>query len=156
MLDLHSKANTKRLGIWVSCALLLACTDPPGSPEEAVRAWVTEAVAAAENKDRRELLTLISHNYLDARGNERDDVGNLLRVYFFRQQKVAIMTKVQKITMLGDTAAEVSLTAGMAGTNDSALGLSADAYQFEFDLENDGDAWLLLGARWGGLGEELR
>ena len=77
MLDLHSRANAKRLGIWLSCGLLLACTDPPGSPEEAVRAWVTEAVAAAENKDRRELLSLISPNYVDARGNERDDVGNL-------------------------------------------------------------------------------
>jgi hypothetical protein len=155
MLDLHSRANAKRLGIWLLCALLLACTDRPGSPEEAVRVWVAEAVAAAENKDRRALLSLISPNYVDARGNERDDVGNLLRVYFLRQQNVAIMSKVQKITILGDTAAEVSLTAGMAGTNDSVLGLSADAYQFEFDLENTGDEWLLLGARWGGLGGEL-
>ena len=107
MLDLYSRANAKRLGIWLTCALLLACTDRPESPEEAVRAWVTEAVAAAENKDRRELLSLISPNYVDARGNERNDVGNLLRIYFLRQQKVAIMTKVRKITMLGDTAVAV-------------------------------------------------
>ena len=156
MPDMFNTAHSKRLGICLSCVLVMSCSDAPGSPEDAVRAWVTEAVAAAEHKDRRELLGLISESYGDARGNDRNDINNLLRIYFLRQQKVTIVTKVDKITMLGDTAAEVSLTAGMAGTNQSVLGLTADAYRFEFDLENDGDEWLLLGARWGGLGRELQ
>ena len=155
MSDLYSLVHLKRYGIWLISALLLACGETPVSEEDAVRAWVTDAVAAAESKDRRELLGLISESYADARGNDREDINNLLRIYFLRQQKVTIMTKVEQITLLGSTAAEVSLTAGMAGTNESLLGLTADAYRFEFDLENDGRNWLLLGARWGGLGREL-
>ena len=58
--------------------------------------------------------------------------------------------------VIGGTAAEVSITVGMAGTNDSALGISADAYRFELELEFDGDDWLLISARWGELGDQLR
>lgn len=155
MPELHSLVGLKRYGIWLISALLMACGETYVSEEDAVRVWVTDAVAAAESKDRRELLGLISESYADARGNDRDDINNLLRIYFLRQQKVTIMTKVEQITLFGNTAAEVSLTAGMAGMNESVLGLTADAYKFEFELENDGAKWLLLGARWGGLGREL-
>lgn len=156
MPDMFNTAHSMRLGICLSCVLVMSCSEPPEYPEEGVRAWVAEVVAAAENKERRELLGLISESYGDARGNERDDINNLLRIYFLRQQKITIMTKVEKITMLGDTAAEVSLTAGMAGTNESVLGVTADAYRFEFDLEYDGDEWLLMSMRWGGVGRELQ
>ncbi len=156
MPDMFNTAHSMRLGICLSCVLVVSCGAPQGSPEEAVRGWLTEAVAAAETKDRRGLLGLISESYGDAQGNDRDDINNLLRIYFLRQQNVRIVTNVEKFTLLGDTAAEVSLRAGMAGTNESVLGLTADAYRFEFDLEKDGDEWLLLGARWGGLGRELQ
>ena len=48
------------------------------------------------------------------------------------------------------------MTVGMAGTNDSVMGLSADAYRFELELEKDADEWQLISARWGELGEEMR
>ena len=44
----------------------------------------------------------------------------------------------------------------MASTNGNRLGFSADAYRFEMELERDGDDWLLISARWGGLGEPVR
>ena len=53
--------------------------------------------------------------------------------------------------MMGDTAAMVDVTVGMAGTNNDVLGLSADAYRFEFELEKPDDEWVLIGARWGDL-----
>jgi hypothetical protein len=52
--------------------------------------------------------------------------------------------------------ATTKLTVGMAGLNNSALGVSADAYNFELELQVDDDEWLLIGARWGELGEKLR
>jgi len=131
------------------------CSGDEAGPEDRVRAWLESVETAAEAKERGEVMAHISERYADARDNSRDDVENMLRVYFLRSHKVALITTVDDIVIMGDTAAKVELTVGMAGTNDSALGISADAYHFELELEADGDDWELISARWGELGEEL-
>lgn len=129
---------------------------PSEPPEEGVRAWVTDGEAAAESKDRGTLVDMISESYADGRGNTRKDIGSMFLFYFMRQENIAILTKIDSVEMHGDTAADVTLTVGLAGMNDSLFGLNADAFRFELELENDGDDWLLIGARWGELGRELR
>ena len=135
---------------------LIGCGEPPTEPEEALRAWVADGVAAAENKERRNLVSMISESYADARGNERDDIENLLRVYFLRQNKIGLLPNIEEITVYGDTAAKLVMTVGMAGTNDGVFGFSADAYRFDLELEKNGDDWQLIAARWGELGDEIR
>lgn len=135
--------------------MLVACGESPSEPEEELRAWVAAGVAAAENKERRGLVGMISDAYVDARGNDRADIENMLRVYFLRQHKIGLLTKIEDITVYGDTAAKLDMTVGMAGTNDGVLGFSADAYRFELELEKDGNDWQLIAARWGELGDEL-
>ena len=142
--------------IGVVVLTLVACGGPASAPEEQLRAWVAAGVEAANDKDRGELVNMVSESYVDARGNERRDIDNLLRVYFLRHQKVALLTSIERITVYDDSAAEIEMTVGMAGMNDSVLGLSADAYRFELELEMDADEWLLISARWGELGEEMR
>lgn len=126
------------------------------NPEDELREWVARGEAAAEEKDRSELLDMISVDYADSRGNDRDGIGDMLRIYFFRQNSIALLTGIDSISMLGDTAAMIDLTVGMAGTNSGGIGLNADAYRFEFELEKLDDDWLLIGARWGELGRDLR
>lgn len=138
------------------CAVLAGCSGPDGGPEEALRAWVNAAEVAAEERDRRGMLALISENYADSRGNDYERVGQMLHVYFLRQQSLALLTAIDEIVLSGDTAATLRLTVGMAGTNNSALGISADAYNFELELQTDDEDWLLIGARWGELGGKLR
>lgn len=135
--------------------MLVACGESPSEPEEELRAWVAAGVTAAENKERRGLVGMISAAYVDARGNDRADIENMLRVYFLRQHKIGLLTKIEDITVYGDTAAKLDMTVGMAGTNDGVLGFSADAYRFELELEKDGNDWQLIAARWGELGDEL-
>ena len=138
------------------CLLLLSgCGGPEAGPEEQLRQWVSAAQQAVESKERRDLLELISPAYVDARGLDRDDLGDRLRVYFLRQQSIKLLTSIEEIRIFGDSAAEVELTVAMAGKNDSVFGFSADAYRFQLELERDGDDWLLISARWGELGEEL-
>ncbi len=151
-----ARAHTGRLlALTLFCGVIVACGGPAPGPEEQVRDWLRQGQLAAEAKDRRALMDLISPAYADARGNSRDNLGNLLRIYFLRQQSIALLTKIEKITIIGGTAAEVSLTAAMAGTNDSVIGFSADAYRFAFELEHDGDDWLLIAAKWGQFGGDL-
>jgi hypothetical protein len=140
---------------FTSLTLLIGCGGPEAGPEQQLRQWVGLGQEAAEAKERRELVDLISPAYADARGNERDDIGKMLRVYFFRQNKIKLLTSIEDIRIYGDSAAEIDLTVGMAGTNEGVFGFSADAYQFELELEREGSDWLLISARWGELGEEL-
>ena len=135
--------------------LASACGGQDERPEEAIRAWVRDGHVAAEAKDRRALLDMISPAYADARGNSRDDIGNMMRFYFLRQNKVVLISRVDEIEVFGDSAAKLVLQVGMAGSNDNVLGFSADAYRFEMELERDGSDWLLIAARWGGLREDV-
>lgn len=133
--------------------LASACVGPSESPEDAIRAWVQDGHVAAEAKDRRALLDMISPSYADARGNSRDDIGNMMRFYFLRQNKVVLISRVDELEVFADSAANLVVQVGMAGANDNLLGFSADAYRFEMELERDGSDWLLIAARWGGLGD---
>lgn len=141
-----------------ACLLLIvaACGDSPGTPEDALREWVAQGEIAAEEKDRSGLLSMISESYGDSRGNDREQIGDLLRIYFFRQNSIALLTSIDSIKVSGETAATVAVTIGMAGTKDSTLGISADAYKFEFELAKLNDDWLLIGARWAELGQDIR
>lgn len=139
----------------ICLALLSGCGGPEVGLEEQLRQWVGAGQQAAEAKERGDLLDLISPSYVDSRGFDRDDIGDRLRVYFLRQQSIKLLTSIKEIRLYGDSAAEIDLTVGMAGKNDSVFGFSADAYRFQLELERDGDEWLLISARWGELGEEL-
>jgi len=143
------------LAVMLLTLFLGACGGADEGPEAALRAWVAEGQRAAETKDRGALMDMVAEEYADSRGNNRDDIENLLRFYFLRQQKVALLTRIDELTVIGETAAELTLQVGMAGTNDNALGFSADAYRIEMELVRDGDDWLLIYARWGGIGEDV-
>lgn len=136
--------------------MLSACGGSSAGPEEELRDWVSRGVTAAENGERRVLVGMISPAYADARGNDRNRVENILRAYFLRMSNIRLLPAIEEINVFGDSAAELLLTVGMAGTHDGVLGFSADAYRFSLELENDGDEWVLISARWGELGEELR
>lgn len=148
--------NVRALAAALLCLGLQACGEPPPPPEQAIREWVADGQRLAEDKDRNALIDMISPSYTDARGNERQDIENMLRLYFLRQNNIQLLTRINDIRIFGDTAAELDLTVGMAGTNDGALGFSADAYNFELELILDDDEWLLTTARWGKVGRDKR
>lgn len=131
------------------------CGQPASAPEQELREWVATGIEAAENKERRKLMGMISTSYTDARGNERGDIENMLRVYFHRQNRITLLPKIEEITVYDETAGKVLMTVGMAGTNEGVLGFSADAYRFALELEKDNDDWQLISARWGELGDEV-
>jgi len=154
---IHSGARLRALVLVAAAALLASACGGPGTPADAqVRDWVSRGIEAAEGKQRRELVGMISPAYADARGNERDAVEDMLRFYFMRMNSVELVTSIEEINVIGDSAAEVLLTVGMAGTHDGVLGFSADAYRFSLELEQVAGDWQLISARWGEVGKELR
>ncbi len=156
MMSALNRIPGRYLMVGLLCTGLAACGGPVQGPEQAIRAWVSQGEELAEEKDRRGLVDMISESYTDARGNDRDDIENMFRVYFLRQNKVALITKIEELNVYGDSAAELVLTVGMAGTSEGTLGFSADAFRFEMEFEPEDDEWLLTSGRWGELGEDLR
>jgi hypothetical protein len=138
------------------CALLWGCGSKDDSPEDELRRWLASAQTAVEAEDRAMLMSMLSENYADARGNDRKAIDQVLRLSFLRQDRLALISNIEEITISGETAAIVKLTAAMAGANDEALGFSANAYRFQLELEQDGDEWLLVAAQWGELGQKIR
>lgn len=138
------------------CVALSACSQSVSDPEAALREWLASAETAAEEKDRGELMSLISESYMDSRGNDYDQINDILRLYFLRQDSIGLITGIDDVSLIGETAALVRVTVGMAGTRNRVLGINADAYRFELELESHDDEWLLIGARWGELGGQLR
>ena len=134
---------------------LAGCGGSPQDAEAEIRTWLKVGEQAAEEKDRRALMKMVSSAYSDSRGNDRTAIEAMLRFYFLRQSSVALLTKVDSLEVFDNTAAEVQLTVGMAGGNDSVMGFSADAYRFALELELIGDEWQLISARWGRLGEDI-
>ncbi len=142
--------------VLLACSVLLGgCGGPEPGPETQLRQWVELGTQAAEAKQRSKLADMISAAYADARGNDRSDIEVLLRIYFLRQHSIKLLTSIDEVRLYGDSAAEIDLTIGMAGTNDGVFGFSADAYRFVLELERNGDEWQLIAARWGELGEQL-
>ena len=137
--------------------LLAACSSRQGVPEDEIREWLERGERLAGEEDRRGLVDMISPAYADARGNDRNDLDDRFRLLFLRTEPMTLLTRVEEITVIDGSAAEVKLDVGMAGRDDlSALGYNASAYRFELELMHDGDAWQLISARWGAVGGELR
>ena len=150
-------AERMRLMILLAvCALNVACSGPGVGPDDQLRAWLGEMELAAEEKDRRAMLNRISEAYVDARGNSRKDIGDQLLLQFMRQQNVTVVSTIDDIFVSGGTAAKMSVTVAMAGTDTGRFALSADAYKFDLELEKPDNEWLLIGAKWGELGKDVR
>lgn len=145
-----------RIAAILPLLLLAACAREAAGPEQQIRDWVRAMQDSAEAKDRSGLIDGISPSYVDARGNTRDDIDKRLRLYFFRADRIALLPHIDEINIIGETAAEVSVTVGMARTKDSLLGIGADAYRFELELEQSDSEWKLISARWGELGQNLK
>lgn len=141
-------------------AALLAACGPSATPEDALRRWLDDALSAAQARDRGRLMGMVSPAYTDARGNDRDDIDRMLRLLFLRSRNILLVSRVDDLTLAGDaadaSAAAVSLTVGMAGSDFGIAGFRADAYRFELELERHDDGWQLIGARWGEIGRALR
>jgi hypothetical protein len=156
-------ATALRIIACVTAVVLLVlasgCGAAAASPEDQLREWVAAVEMAAEDKARAPIMALIASSYNDSRGNAREDVDKLLRFYFLQQNRIGLMTAIDRIELSGDAAARMTVTVGMTGAEHRALGF--DAWRFELELQSNGlpqnyTDWQLLSARWGALGDPLR
>jgi len=127
------------------------CKEP--GPEQEIREFVSRGEDAASEKDIGELKKMISDDYLDSMGRNKQDLEGILAYYFFRNKSIYLYTRVQSIILSSPKSARLTLFLAMAGKRitapDELAGIRADLYRFEFDLIRKGeDEWLLKAADW--------
>jgi hypothetical protein len=134
---------------WVALALLAACSDRT-SPEQQVRAVIESMEAAAEARDVGDLLEHISANYRDAQGQDRAEASRYARGYFFANQSVHLLTRIESLEFPAPDEARVKLQVGMAGRagEPGTASLTADLYDFDLALIREGGEWKVSYADW--------
>ena len=130
--------------------LLQACSDD-ASPEAQIREFPDAGIEAAENRSTDDLHDMLHLDYRDHHGHNRKRLIGFLRLYFLKHKNIHLFSKINKIDVINDNQASVSMHVAMAGSAissiDALVGLSARIYRFELELIKD-DEWQLQHASW--------
>lgn len=138
----------------ICCAIVLlsaGCSEEPDSPEAEIRRYIERGVEAAEARSLGDLSDMVHDQYRDQKGYTKKKLGGVLRLYFLRHKNIHLFTRIDEITLYGDSEADVSLHVAMAGSVisdiDAVARLAARLYRFELHLIKEDD-WLLRDANW--------
>jgi hypothetical protein len=140
-----------RLAPFALLAAFMATSCSTDDPAAQVRAVLSAAQAAAEARDIGFFRDFVGARYQDSRGNDREQLLNMLRGLFITHQKIEIVSRIDEIRLRGTDAAHAVVHAGLAGqrAGESLLGgLGGDLYRFEIELIDDGGEWRMIGAQW--------
>ncbi|NNF52762.1 MAG: hypothetical protein HKN59_10030 [Gammaproteobacteria bacterium] len=140
-----------------TCSLIVLATmsacDDKTTPEQEIRALVREAQIAAEERQVGDLARLISEQYGDERGNNKDELVRMLRLQMIRNQVIYLMVRTGEITLLDDMSAKAVVRVAMAGgpleTYEDLARLGAELYRFDLELVKESGKWRIISARWG-------
>ncbi len=113
---------------------------PPPDREAAVRAIIEAAEQAAESRDVGAALALVSDDYADSSGRDREGLRQFLRGYFALNPKIDLLVLVESIEFPDDTRARVRLQVTSL-TRGSRLALDNEAFSLE--LFNEDGKWRL-------------
>jgi hypothetical protein len=130
-------------------AALAACSSDDATSE--LRQLIDAAAAAAEERQTNHFRGLLSATYTDVRGNDYDEMIDIVRGYFLMHPSLEVLTRIDTIELNGDDAAEISLLAGVLGQRAGASllgGLDGRLYDLELELVQDSGEWQINGARW--------
>ncbi len=132
-------------------ALALSACGPSRTPDAQVRALIARGEAAAEARDLSGVMDLVSPNFQDGRGGNRDDLKQYLRGYFVTHQSIHLLTRVDSVEFPYNDMAKVSLTLGTLGRETagaSAFDLAADVHDVELELQLEDGEWRVTRASW--------
>jgi len=132
--------------------LSLSGCDTADSPERRIREMIEAGELAVESRSAGDVMALISNDYRDDNGRGRDQLLQLLGIYFYRHRSIHLLVQVQAIELTGEGRARAAVYVAMAGRPvsdaESLLTLRADLYRFDLNLEELKGVWLVTSSRW--------
>lgn len=148
-----------RLATWLRFCLLcaavaasFACSSPEVTPEQEIIALVREAEIAAEERQVSDFARLISGQYSDRQGNDKDAVLRLLRLQMIRNQVIYLLVQTGDIIVTENNTATAVVRVAMAGGPLSGIAdlpkLGAELYRFDLALAREAGKWRIVSASW--------
>jgi len=125
------------------------------TPEEQIEAFLERAEFRVESRDVAATTALISYDYADLWGRDREQMRRMLTGYFLRNRSIHVLKKIDRITVTNERSAQVVLYAALAASSQeheespSLTDWHGDLIQLEADLvlESDGQ-WRVLRLNW--------
>ena len=128
------------------------CTSDPETPEEQIRRLIDAGEAAVEARDLSDVAELISERYLDKEGLDHAAVKRFIAAQFLMYPSIHLLVQVDEIRLLTPEQARARIFVGMSATQlaqvEDLLGMRADLYRFDLDLEREGENWRVSGGAW--------
>jgi hypothetical protein len=137
-----------RIGTALLLAALLACGASAPTPEQEVRAVLGALEAAAEAGDASAFAGLVSADYQDPYGHDREKLRAFVAFHVMRAgrgREVIVRVRDVRIEPADPARAAVTLAVGLAGAGSR---VSADVYAVDLDLVREGEAWRVAWAQW--------
>lgn len=136
--------------LYLSVTLLVACSEPPESPQAQIEALVARGEQAAKEKDLAFFRDVLSEDFTSHHGHDKRAAERLLRWYFFRHKKLYLLSRIQSIELVQADEALLEISVVVAGTPlpEDLSGLRADAQRFKIRLTRDDGDWQVRYADW--------
>jgi ketosteroid isomerase-like protein len=136
--------------IFISAVLFLACR--PKTDENRIRELLQEAAQDIEQKDISRLTGLLSDDYTDQWGRDKNQTKDMVETYFseFRGIVIHVLgTRFDELDLAkASIQTDVALSSGAARALRKLVPASPDNYRFEITLVKKQDRWLITYARW--------
>ena len=136
----------------VVAALLSACSEPEGSPEQRLREHLAALETAAETKDLDRLRDAVSPHYSDSQGYDKRAISRLLAFHLMAQQSIHLLTRIDNLDVSEQGSAGVTVFVAMAGRPvDDIRSISIPnvrLHRFDVRLESDDGEWQIVSAEW--------
>jgi hypothetical protein len=145
----NTRPCLRRAAAASALALALAACGPSGTPEDEIRALVTEAEELAEARDASGLRDLVADDYEDSGGRDAAGIRNLLHAWLVAHPSVNLLTRIDSIELQGTELARAQVTVGMLGREakgESDWELAADIERLDVRLAREGSEWRVIGA----------
>lgn len=133
---------------------LAACGAPATTPEDEVRALVAGLARAADARDAGAVLELISDDYADPDGRDKQALHGVVVGTFLRHEALHVLARVKQVELAdppeaASAVAVAALTGAPVEDVGELAGISADVYRFELEARREADGrWRVASARW--------
>ena len=117
-----------------------------------MRKTIDVAVKAVSERNIKPLAALVSEQYTDREGNNKEQVVSQVRVLFVLYPNLHLIAKISSVECPEPSQAEVVVFAALASVPGGVLpdlrNLSADVYRFDLTMADEDGTWRVVRAAW--------
>jgi hypothetical protein len=149
----HGARSAVTASLLLALACALACSRDATTPEDRIRAVLAALEEGAEARDAGSMKEHVAESYVDAQGNDKRAIAQLVAFQLLRNQSVYLLTRVREVAILAPGQGSAEVYVAMAGTPiegpEALVGLRADLYRFDLQLAEEPDGeWRVRSAQW--------